>query len=150
MIVIQNKSTKISEVLRLWDVEFGDNLVNDICDAAGIPNTLVNGEIHVDKDRVYPARNSEGVCFKDEIKFHSDEYGICYVPYGGIDDDNYYDHRHAYCRADLYNLVDAHLIRYGLSNDVNQLTEELFDSLNWQFPESIIDKWSMSLENENE
>lgn len=148
MKVIENVPQKIREVLEDWDVEFGDNIVNDICKAAGIPDTLVTGKLDQDKQRVYPGSTVNGVCYKDKRAFNEDVDAICYIPEGGIDDSNYFDEQYAYSRGKLYSLVAEHILRHGLSNSGHQLVEELFDELDWQFPETIIDQWSESLKNE--
>ena len=148
MKVIESVAEKISAVLQDWDVEFGDNIVNDICKAVGIPDTLVIGELYEDRGKVYPGRTMNGICYKDERAFNEDENVICYIPEGGIDDDNFYERKYAYSSSCLHDLVDKHVLRHGLSNSVDQLTEELFNELDWQFPETIIDQWSESLNNE--
>jgi hypothetical protein len=151
MKVIENVTEKIAAVLQDWDVEFGDNIVNDICKAAGISDTLVIGELHEGRGKVYPGKTINGVCYKDERAFHEDEDVICYIPAGGIDNNNYYSHSYAYTRSMLFHLVASHVTRHSLSyssNTIDDLTDKLFDELNWQFPETIIDQWSESLNNE--
>lgn len=149
MKVIESVAEKIAAVLQDWDVEFGDNIVNDICKAAGVPGTLVIGELGVERRKVFPGRTDNGLCYKNEITFHGSDINlICYIPEGAIDDDNFFRIKYAYTREDLYDLVDEHVLRHGLSDSVDQLTEELFDTLDWQFPETIIDQWSESLKNE--
>ena len=148
MKVVESVPQKIREVLEEWDVEFGDNIVNDICKAAGIPGTLVTGELDPERGKVYPGSTMNGVCYKDELAFSEAPLKVCYIPEGAIDDNNYFDDEDSYSRSKLYSLVNKHVIRHGLSNDVDQLTEELFDTLDWQFPETIIDQWSESLNNE--
>ena len=142
MKVIESVAGKIAAVLEDWGAESGDPILNDICKAAGIPDTLVIGCIDPDRKKVFPGKIAGGICYKDERAFHEDEEAICYIPYGGITNDNDYTEKHSYSRLDLYDLVKAYADRAGGLTHVDQMTDDLFDALNWQFPESIIDQWA--------
>jgi hypothetical protein len=102
---------------------------------------------------------NDGVVYKDQKAFENGK-GVCYVPEYGFDNSdenggaffdfltkyrmaselegNTYVTQSGYTRADLEELCD------GTKYDA----EDLFDHLDWMFPETLLDEWVREEEDE--
>lgn len=103
---------------------------------------------------------NDGVVYKDEQAFETGE-GVCYIPEYGFDNEdenggklfefsakesvasglegNSYTATEGYTRADLESLCEG----------TNFSARELFDHLDWMYPETLIGEWAND-EEENE
>lgn len=88
----------------------------------------------------------QGYGYKSEKKWdYIDLDEIIYIPEYAYneDDDNVVSRDNAYSKSDFVGLIREIDDRYkdiSMCNAVNRMAEELFDILDWQFPESLLNE----------
>ena len=91
---------------------------------------------------------NDGVVYKDKHAFETGN-GVCYIPENGFEnndenfgklfaelDGNNYVTTSGYTRQDLINLCDGN----------ERMAEDLFNHLDWMYPETLLDEWEQEEE----
>lgn len=70
--------------------------------------------------------------------------GICYTP------ENDEDGTISYTHKDFYRLVKDYIIENNLANEPEDLATDLFYEVEWENPSTVLERWAMDLEEEDE
>lgn len=103
---------------------------------------------------------NQGVIYKDEEAFKTG-VGVCYIPEYGFENNDENDgplfeffakeyaasdlEGNSYIATEGYTRADLEILCEGTNYDV----EDLFDHLDWMYPETLIDEWLDNEEEEN-
>lgn len=77
-----------------------------------------------------------GTIYKNFEAFNNKTTEICYVPELTEDDEE-----ESYTYQDFIDLAKGTFENLGVNGDVEKMAKLLFDSCEWQSPETIIDEW---------
>lgn len=93
-------------------------------------------------------QSNNGLIYKNYTEFENKSNDICYIPEFGlnnskecnvIDDDSV-----TYNYFDFYNMAKQFIHDNCLQLDVKVVTQYLFDIVDWQDPNTVIDEWCLS------
>ena len=97
-----------------------------------IGKLLGNNKVELD-------RTANGFAYINPIAFEKKE-GICYIPEFGADDNDVIISSYTY--DDFYSLANQFIIDNNIPNTTpEQVTKELFETVDWQHVETLINDW---------
>jgi len=87
-----------------------------------------------------------GYVYKNTVEFENKSDKICYIPELGIDGDTITDDTAIYKYSDFLDLATDYIRRNCLRNILAEtLALELFESVDWQHPSTLLGDWEIHL-----
>jgi hypothetical protein len=99
-------------------------------------------------NRVELGATDNGYIYKNSFAFDKQTDEICYIPELGIEGDIITEDTSAYRYSDFLEMATDYVKRNGLSNTPQGIAKQLFECVDWQDPNTLLDEWEMCLEDE--
>jgi len=104
---------------------------------------MIIGSKQGNKIKLEATRN--GFVYKNSYAFYEKSDDICYISEHGIEGDEITEETVTYKYSDFLELATKYVKRNNLKDSPEEIAEELFDSVDWQDPTTLLNDWEMAL-----